>query len=318
MSDKYENTIDFVIPLHRYHLMVRTVIEAIYIFYKPKNIYIITPLKYCDIITINSKKWNINNVISVPEEDFFSMNYNKNYNDIYDLFNKELNENSREFGWWYQQLIKLGAFLQIPNLSDPYIVWDSDLIPIKKWELYPTINEPFFKFAILQKESRNLWLYNQYSMSLKKIINLETTDPSEGTFVPHHYVFYHNVLNDLFNKIKEISGKNWIESIMDISHIFFRFSEYRTVSDFTKKYYPELLKYHEFNDYGKYGYRIREPSDFLNNMKTFIENNNIHDDIYNIHDDIHNDIYNVSYNNFIKYVNYIYEDKPSYLQIEHI
>jgi hypothetical protein len=54
----------------------------------------------------------------------------KSYNDIYNLFNRNVNENSREFGWWYQQIIKLGAFLQIPNLSDPYIVWDSDLIPL--------------------------------------------------------------------------------------------------------------------------------------------------------------------------------------------
>jgi hypothetical protein len=176
---------------------------------------------------------------------------------------------------------------------------------INKWDIYPTINEPFFKFAILQEESRNELIYNQYYRSLKKIINLEMTDPNEGTFVPHHFIFYHYVLNDLLTNIEEISSKHWIESIMDLSHVFFRFSEYRTVSEFTKTYYPELLKYHDFKYYGKNGYRIREPSEFLNKMELFIGKDEIK-------------MNDVSYNNFIKYVNSIYITLPTYLQIEHI
>ena len=58
---------------------------------------------------------------------------------------------SREFGWWYQQIIKLGAVYIIKNISDPYIVWDADLIPIKKWDLYPSLELPYYKFAILIK-----------------------------------------------------------------------------------------------------------------------------------------------------------------------
>jgi hypothetical protein len=35
-----------------------------------------------------------------------------------------LSGDQREPGWWIQQLIKLGASTQIPNISPTYVVWD--------------------------------------------------------------------------------------------------------------------------------------------------------------------------------------------------
>ena len=32
----------------------------------------------------------------------------------------------REPGWWIQQLIKIGAATQIPNISSAYVVWDGE------------------------------------------------------------------------------------------------------------------------------------------------------------------------------------------------
>ena len=54
MNNEYEK-IDFFIPLHRYHFMVRTVVEAIYKFYSPRTIYIITPSRFSKTI-INASK----------------------------------------------------------------------------------------------------------------------------------------------------------------------------------------------------------------------------------------------------------------------
>ena len=105
----YQNNdvVDFVIPLHRYHNMVRTVVEALHTFYNPRVIYMITPLKYVDEINTMSSNWNKNTIIVLPEETFFIKNYGLSIDDIKNLFNNTLDERSREFGWWYQQIIKL-------------------------------------------------------------------------------------------------------------------------------------------------------------------------------------------------------------------
>jgi len=294
------SNIDFVIPLHRYHNMVRTVIEAIQLFYHPRNIYIITP----SIYLIDIENLQQNNVIGIPEETFFMKNYGLYSIDIESLFNQKPNENSREFGWWYQQIIKLGACKQIENLSDPYIVWDSDLIPFKKWEIYPANGEPY-KFAILQEKAKSQWNVEQYRSSLFALIKMDIVIPKhEGTFVPHHFVMYHSVLQDIYHCIENHNpnDKTWIHSIMALSHTYFRFSEYLMISSFMMKYYPNLLEYHPFQCYGKDGYRIRESKDFVEDVEKncSIEKTGL------------------SYADFFKYVENHYSSLPSYLQIEHI
>jgi len=297
----YATITDFVIPLHRYHFMVRTVIEAIHNFYSPRTIYIVTPKKFSNIIMKSSKDWLVKNIVVIPEETFFISNYKMHYNDIKNKFNNNYDPRSREFGWWYQQLIKLGAYKQIKNLSDPYVVWDSDLIPLIKWNIYPTIDNNSYKIAILQEKARSEWNTEQYKKSLFDLTKLNITDPDEGTFVTHHFVFYHNVLNGLFNHIELISGESWIDSIMTASHKHFRFSEYRTVASFMKYRFSHLLNFYEFKEFGHYGIRIREPKLFLKEMNEFL-----------------GELYEISYNDFVNFTKHKYKYLPSYLQIEHI
>ena len=297
----YTETTDFVIPLHRYHYMVRTVIEAIHTFYSPRVIYIITPGRFSQIIKKVSKDWIVKKIVVIPEETFFLKKYKMLYDDIKNMFNNTPNENSREFGWWYQQLIKLGAYTQIPNLSDPYIVWDSDLIPLIKWDIYPNFRGDYYKNAILQEKARSEWNTEQYRNSLFELTQLQMNDPNEGTFVTHHFVFYHDVLTSLIDHIELISNKCWIESIMDLSYKYFRFSEYRMVSAFMEYKFPHLLKYHEFTHFGRCGRRIREPEKFIKKMEEYF-----------------GELYEIKYNDFITFVSIVYNGLPTYLQIEHI
>ena len=296
------NEIDFVIPLHRYHYLLRTVLEAIEKFYSPRTIYIITPQKYVEIINTLSKNWLVKKIIVLEEENFFEKNYNLNYHTIYEMFNQIKDERSREFGWWYQQLIKIVAFKQIINLSNPYIVWDSDLISFKKWEIYPTKESPYYKFAILQETAKNIWNNTQYDESLYDLIGLHIDKPDIGTFVSHHFIMHHHILNNIISHIENKNNECWIISIIKLSHKYFRFSEYNMISSFMKSNYPELLHYYSYNDYGKFGIRIRDSKDFLIEIENFIidkENG-------------------ISYNDFSEFVIKKYSELPSYLQIEHI
>lgn len=299
---------DFVIPLHRYHNMVRTTVEAIQTFYSPRNIYIITPEIYVSNIEYLSIYW-LGNVIVIPEETFFIRKYGLHKNDVETMFNNKPDHRSREFGWWYQQLIKLAAYTQIKGLSDPYVVWDSDLIPLVKWSIYPHIGESQYKIAILQEKARSQWNIEQYKDSMMYLTGLKAVEPEEGTFVPHHFVLHHCVLEQLHDHIENYGkrynntiGMNWINCIMQLSHMFFRFSEYKTIATFMTKYFPEMLKYHKFKKYGRFGHRIRDPAPFLKEIE---ENCKIN-------------FYGLSYEEFCKFVKERDGYNISYLQIEHI
>jgi hypothetical protein len=199
--------------------MVRTTVEAIQRLHSPKKIYIITPEIYTSNIDLLSMYWD-GLVITIPEETFFVKNYGLHIDDIKNMFNNNEDSRCREFGWWYQQLIKLGAYTQIAGLSDPYIVWDSDLIPLVKWSIYPNIGENAYKFAILQEKARSEWNIEQYKDSIMYLTGLEAIEPDEGTFVPHHFVFHHNIINELQRHIESHGvryngnkGMNWIHCI---------------------------------------------------------------------------------------------------------
>jgi len=282
--------------------MVRTTVEALGSFYNPRTIYIITPERYSIAIKTAAETWNYTQITVIPEESFFINTYNLSKTTIQiDLFNNTDDPRSREFGWWYQQIIKLGAFRQIAGLSDPYVVWDSDLIPLIKWDIYNTGN---YKFALLQQSARSEWNVEQYKDSLEALTGLTMIVPEGGgTFVPHHFVFHHRVLESIITMIEKRNGEpTWIHAIMGLSKRYFRFSEYIMVATFMKTHYPELLHYYEFDEYGISGQRIREPGSLL---KKITENCTIDEN-------------GLSYEQFRGFMSSNYASIPSYMQLEHI
>jgi hypothetical protein len=300
-----ESAIDFVIPLCNNNIIIKTVIEALVQFYNPRNIYIICPEIEINKLSIKFK--NYDNIILFNEETFFVDFYKLTSNDIR-KWHTHIDEKSREFGWWYQQIIKLGTLNQIKTLSDPFIVWDADLIPLQKWDIYPTKERPYFKFAILQETHKNEFNKNEYDKSIKSLININPINPIiEGTFIPHHFVFHHNVIRSLLNKIinKNVECNSWIEAIMKLSNKFYRFSEYKMIASYMYNHFPDLLHYHEYEIYGKYGLRYRDSKDIIKK----IEDSGI------IKED------GVSFNDFRNFAVTLEDNEHnliSYVQIEHL
>ena len=268
---------DFVIPLRNNTLILSALIEALIKNYNPRTIYIVTS----EIIENQDPR-----VKSVDEHAFFQKNYNLSKQEIQTFYTYK-DDQSREFGWWYQQLIKLGAVYQINALSDPYVVWDSDLIPLKYWP----IEAPDYKFAILQDKAKSEWNKEQYRLSIKEFIGLEAIEPEKGTFIPHHFVFHHCVLEKMIPL-----HSNWIEKIMRLSNEYYRFSEYKCVATYMDKFFPHLLNYYKFEDYGK-GIRYRDCNEILDKL---IE------------------MQPINYDKIKTFAKENYETEPSYLQIEHL
>ena len=299
--------IDFVVPLCKNNMIIRTTIESIVYNYHPRNIYIITNSK--DAIYLDSiiEKWNIENTIitTINEDEFFIKNYGLTKHDI-EQYYTFIDSDSREFGWWYQQILKLGAYKQIEKLSDPYVVWDSDLIVLQKWNLFDS-NEGIYKFAILQECSKNEFNKNEYAKSIKGLIGLDSIEPIiKGTFVPHHFIMHHCVLEEFFNFVEEKHVANakvdsWIKIIISLSKQYYRFSEYKCLATFMQKYFPELLLFYPFELYGKNGIRYRDSNDIIEKITEFCDKDN-----------------SLTYNKFKEFAKNNYDFEPSYIQIEHV
>jgi len=188
------------------------------------------------------------------------------------------------------------------------MVWDSDLIPLKRWEIYPTTEYPNYRFAILQESARSQMNITQYKESILQLIGMDALEPTIGTFVPHHFIMYKCVLEDLFQHIERISKKSWFISIIQLSSKFLRFSEYKCISTFMYNKYPNLLNYHPFSSYGN-GIRLRDSKTAVDELIFMNNNTNT-----NINTNINNDI---SYDCILEYIKKN-ELNPTYLQLEHV
>ena len=318
-----DHPIDFMIPLRNHHPLFQSCIEAVIDFYYPRTIYIVTSKKEIDILENCVNHWDKKTTLFsfIEEDTFFESSYGEGFSkhEIETKWYKSIDEKSREFGWWYQQILKLGAFKIIPELSDPFIVWDSDLVPIKKWPIRPCEAVPFFQFALLQEKEKSVFNKKQYNTSLEALLMLPEIVPSEtkGTFVPHHFVFHRKVIREFITRIERIhnvySGKEtqftkktWIEIIVSLSKDYYRFSEYKNIATFMSHYYPELLFYHSYQKYGEKGIRIREKDEaqcFIKKIGQYLNKSETE----------------ISYSDFSRFVQTYYDKEvPSYIQVEHL
>ena len=296
--------IDFVIPVKCNNFLIRTVIECVNKFYHPKNIYIITSSNYIHEIQSNCRQWtDCDNLVFIDEDTFFVKKYNLTKCDIEKMYCSGDTTKSREFGWWYQQLLKLGSVYQIDYISNPYVVWDSDLVSLNKWDIFDK-NTNQYKFAILQENAKNDWNKEQYAASIHDLIGLDAIEPElGGTFVPHHFIFHHDVIRTMLRYSTFDTGlETWIERIVGLSHKYYRFSEYKCVATFMKRFYPHLLCYHKFEKYGKGGIRYRESSEIVERIKEQCVVTR----------------FGLSYQDFCSFVDANYVNRPSYIQIEHV
>jgi hypothetical protein len=306
-----EKKTDFFIPLHKKHPLFQSCIESIVDFYCPRIIYIATSISEIDKLKELISSWKIHttNIFFLEEEYFFVNQYGFTKEHIKENWYTYKDDTSREFGWWYQQILKLGVVNIVPEISDPFVVWDSDLIPVKKWEIYPTDSAPFYRFALLQEKEKSLFNKLQYTESLSYLLQLKELFPSEetaGTFVPHHFVFHHKVIKSFIKRIENIhhpeKKQTWVETIVTLSKDFYRFSEYKNIATFMSYYFDELLVYHPFKEYGEKGIRIRDTDEAQMYLKKISKKDS------------------VSYTDFCDFVskNYSEEDTPSYIQVEHL
>ena len=125
---------DFVIPLKAAGPFTRTVLEAIHVNYAPRKIHIICQPTVREATSKLMVEWSLprGKVAFVDEETYFQKVMGLKRTDLKASFK---GVGPRDFGWWWQQLLKLGAGQCIEGISENFCVWDADLIVLKPWPL---------------------------------------------------------------------------------------------------------------------------------------------------------------------------------------
>lgn len=110
-------------------------------------------------------------------------------------------------GWIFQQLLKLGAPSYIPDLSDVFMVCDSDIIfLVNPYAAIPDGKVPWSK-AFDGSVHRPYW---DHFLRLMQMV-----PPSEFSFINHHAIWHKEAISSFLDSICERNSKPWDRAIVD-------------------------------------------------------------------------------------------------------
>lgn len=244
---------DLVIPLYQQRWNTRAVLEGLSQHYAPRRIHVITPEREARSLSQSIANWTLAPTTIHPEEPFFQAQTGLSKDEI--CAELDLGQSLYTPGWFYQQLLKLGAPAGIADLSEWYVVWDSDLLPVATWPLLPADSQsPKHTFALVQ---HNQWgnptIVSTWDRWIRTVLQVEPLTDAIGTFVPHHMWFKQEHLQTLQQRLAEYyqSEASWLTLMMRSANEFGTFSEYWLYVSWVAAQAPEDLAFHPYAEYGE-------------------------------------------------------------------
>ncbi|MEM1355387.1 MAG: DUF6492 family protein [Planctomycetota bacterium] len=241
---------NIVIPMLKPTWCTRAVIEGLSAHYQPSRIHIISPAEQCESLQgmVDSHGWQIGDFTPHPEESFFvSLGLSKNVlSQMVDLSHSLYSP-----GWFYQQLLKLGAWEGIPGLSEDYLVWDADLLPIHTWPVFDDRGNPIY--ALLQHNSKgNPDIVGRWERWIREVLGVEPLTDDQATFVPHHMWFNQTVARALMARLGVYynSQDPWPVLMMRSANDFGTYSEYWLYASWLASHTGRKPAYYPYAQYG--------------------------------------------------------------------
>ena len=246
-----QETFDFVIPLYRVRWNTRAVVESISTQYQPRAIHVIAPSIEAQSLQKLSQGWKTIPLYTHEEETFFPTDDLTKEKICAEL---DLGQSLYNPGWFYQQLLKLGAFEGISDLSEWYVVWDSDLLPVKTWPLIRTEGNTIeHAFALIQHNGwGNPGIVSKWDTWISTVLGVKSLTAAEGTFIPHHMWFKQEHLQSFKEQINRYYGstEHWLLLMMRSANEFGTFSEYWSYVSWVGTQASHDLAFYPYGDYG--------------------------------------------------------------------
>jgi hypothetical protein len=180
-----------------------------------------------NIYLISSENPNIENTFFIDEKSILNI---ISLDTIKTIWNATGSKFSNRAGWIYQQLLKLGANEIIPNLSEDFIVSDSDIIFLN--DPYKDVENGIFPYCKAYSGEYNEPYRKNYERLMK--------EPTESgfSFINHNMVFNKNNIEELKYFIEQKNNKKWDIAILDALDFFSfsDFSEYDLYGNWMFKY----------------------------------------------------------------------------------
>ncbi len=253
---------DLVIPLFRLQWSTRAVYEGVARQVDPRHLHIIAPAQTAEQLTaaVAEEGWDLPATTVHAEENFFVAALGLTKDDL--AAQLRLGESLYPAGWYYQQLLKLGAHDGIAELSDAYLVWDSDLLPVEAWPT--TDGQGRRAFALLQDRSRgNADIVDRWGRWIRKVLEVEPITDSRGTFVPHHMWFHRPALDGFKAKVAAFDNADrgsvaWPTAMMRTANRFGTFSEFWAYASWLADRAPDELAFYPYEQFGETTERFYE------------------------------------------------------------
>lgn len=228
---------------------IRAVLEGLINHYNPRFIHIITPAVEIPKLRNLMEQCGIGNARAHPEETFFP-------GQSKEVICQELKLEGSLYkpGWFYQQLLKLGASEGIAGLSEWYLVWDSDMLPVEAWPVLRSGPDgPQHVVALVQHRAYgNSKIVAHWHDWIREVLGVDVLTDSEGTFVPHHMWFREAHLRGFRSQVHSFfrSEEHWAVLMMRSANRFKTFSEYWSYASWAAAQHPKELCFHPYSQYG--------------------------------------------------------------------
>ncbi len=240
---------DIVIPLFQIRWSTQAVLEGLTQHYQPRAIHIITPAPQVTPLRELAQQIETAPITVHNEDHFFEAHWGLSKAAICEKL--DLGQSLYNPGWFYQQLLKLGAADGIPGLSEWYLVWDSDLLPVATW---PAFAEGKPSFALLQhNEYGNPKIVGAWETWIRTVLEVEPLTDPVGTLISHHMWFKQSHLAALQAQLSRYyqSDAPWVELMMRSANDFGTFSEYWLYISWVAATVPEDVRFYPYSAYGE-------------------------------------------------------------------
>lgn len=295
MSDR----LDFVIPLEKPSIIFDAVVQALDRLHSPRRIIVVT-----DLDRVEARDHGVGTPVEYVDEKRFFGDGDLSRTAMERFFDDAIRRNPLDpaqfrnhakFGWWYQQLLKLGAGTVIDGLSDYYVVWDADLVPFVKWATYATdgaTGEGYACTAVLQEQPNSEFYRDQYALSIRDLVGMDPLFPVEGdhpvreasaeysvgTFVTHHMVLRRPYVRELLDLVVDVAAGDrtatpkaphdalWQYVILRQSSRSLFFSEYQTYQTYCLTRAKADNRYYPYRMFGSGKARFPDGGAFLDRL----------------------------------------------------